>query len=102
MKLNLGERFTALGVLPKEGNFTTLKIVRDLQNILAPTEQEFKEFEIKQQDTQIAWNKKGAEEQEIEIGEKATDVIIEALKQLDKDKKLMPSHLSIWEKFIKD
>jgi len=102
MKLNLGERFTTLGILPKEGNFTTLKIVRDLQSTLAPNESEFKEFEIKQENEQIKWNKKGIEEKELEIGEKASDVIIEALKQLDKDKKMMPVHLSVWEKFIKN
>ena len=102
MKLNLNERFTVLGILPKESNFATLKIVRELQGVLAPSEAEFKEFEVKQEEGQIRWNKKGLEEREIKIGEKAADVIKEALKALDKEKKMLPQHVPLWEKFVDD
>jgi len=99
MKLTLGERFIVLGILPKESNFATLRISRELQKVLAPTEKEFKEFEIHQEGDQLKWNKKGIEEIEIEIGEKATDIVVDALKELDKTKKLTAQHVSLWEKF---
>lgn len=101
MKLNFGERMAVLQILPPQGNFVTLKIVRDLQSVLSPSEEEHKKFEIKHIGPQFTWNDKGLEEKEIDIGEKAIDIIVEALKQLDKDKKLTNSHLSIYEKFIK-
>jgi hypothetical protein len=44
VKLNLGERLNTLQLLPKEGDFVTLKIIRDTQNKLAVTEEEIKEF----------------------------------------------------------
>ena len=102
MKLNLLERFTILQILPAEGNFSTLKINRDLQESLAPTEKEFKDFEIVQEDERTRWNQKGMIEKEIEIGEKATDMIVKSLKKLDEDKKLTAQHISVFEKFVKE
>lgn len=100
MKLSVLERLTLLQILPPEGNFVTLKIVRDLTGILAMNEKEYKEFNIQQKGKQITWNLKGSQEKEIEIGEKATDIIREALKKLDETKKLEQRHLSLYEKFM--
>ena len=100
MKLNVPERLMLLQVVPKEGNFLTLKVVRDLTSTLAMNDEEFKDFGITQDGDQITWNLKGLQEKEVEIGEKATDIIVDALKKLDQDKKLEQRHLSLYEKFI--
>ena len=100
MKLNLLERVTILGILPKEANFLNLKIIKDIQEAVSFTEKDFKEFDIKQTDGKITWNAKGTEEKEISIGEKATDIIVEALKELNKDKKLTANHYSLYVKFV--
>ena len=102
MKLNLAERFKILQILPKEGNFVTLNIVGELQKELAPSEEEFKEFEITQKDTQITWNIKGSKEKEIKVGEKASDIISEELEKLDKENKLTAQDISIYKKFVKN
>ena len=102
MNLNVLERITALGILPSEGNFATLKIVNDLRLSLSLTEDEYKEFEIKQEGNQATWNAKGLEQREISIGEKATDIMVNALKELDKEKKLKQSMFSLYEKFVED
>jgi len=102
MKLNVLERVTALRILPLEGNFATLKIVNNLRMALSLTEEEYSEFEVKQDGTQATWNAKGAEEREVNIGEKATDIMVEALKALDKEKKLTNSMFSLYEKFVND
>ena len=99
MQLKLSKRFVILQIIPQEGSFATLKIVNDLRLVLSPSEAEFKEFEITQDGDMLKWNSKGEEEKEIAIGEKATDVIVEALKKLDEDKKLTQSQFSIYEKF---
>jgi len=101
MKLNVLERLMLLQILPKEGNFSTLKIIRGLVSSLGLSEADYKEFDVKQQETQIVWNEKGNEDREIEIGEKATDIIIEALKKLDEEKKLNEQLFSVHEKFVK-
>ena len=94
------ERLTLLSILPKEGNFVTLKVLRSLTSNLGLSESELKEFDVKQNDQQVTWNEKGNEEREIEIGEKATDIIVEALKKLDDEKKLTEQHFSVYEKFV--
>ena len=108
MKLTLSERFATLKILPAETNFVTLKIVRDLQDSLSLTEKETKEWEVESQvapdgSVRTRWNEKGVKaEVEVKIGEKATDVIVDALKELDKTNKLTTEHLSIYEKFVKE
>jgi len=102
VKLNLMERFLVLQILPKETNFATLKVLRLLQERLSPSEEEFKEFEIKQDGDKIVWNSKGIEERNIEIGSKAQDIVCDALKILDKDKKLTLNHMSVYNKFVEE
>lgn len=100
MKLNVLERIMALGILPEVGNFATLRIVNDLKLVLSLTEAEFKEFGIRQEGGQMNWNPKGAEEREVKIGEKATDILKEALQKLDEEEKLTSQHFSLYEKFV--
>ena len=108
MKLNVLERVTLLGILPKEGTFVTLKVLRDLQGLLGFSEEDHKNFKIVEipatdkQPGQIKWGEEGLKDVEIEIGEKATDLIKESLLNLDKEKKLTEKHFSLYEKFIQE
>jgi hypothetical protein len=102
VKLTVSERIVLLGVLPREGNFLTLKIVRQLRESLSFNEEELKKLSIVQQGDRITWNaeSESPEGEEIAIGEKVTDLIVETLKSLDKSNKLTDQHFSIYEKFI--
>jgi len=100
-KLNLAERINTMSILPAEGNFITLKVIRELKLNLGVKDEEFKKFGIIQKESQITWNEEGNKEIEFEIGEKATDIIIEQLEKLDKSKKLEDKDFSIFEKFVK-
>ena len=107
MKLTVSERFILLGVLPPEGNFVTLRIVRDLGKNLSFSEEEIKDYSIKigfDNGTSTAkWNvEKGNVAKEIEIGEMATQIIVDQLKKLDKEKKLKPNMFTIYEKFVEN
>jgi len=100
MKLTVFERLNLLQVFPKESDFATLKIVRGLQTNVGLSEEDFKEFEVKQEGEQIKWNEKGNEEREIEIGDKGKEIISNALKELDKEKKITTQLFSLYEKFL--
>lgn len=101
MKLNIKERIILLNIMPEENNFITLKIIRKLKENLSFSEKELKEFEIKiNTNNSVTWNVKKEQDKEIDIGEKATDIIIEALMELDKNKKLTEQHISLYEKFV--
>ena len=47
VKLGLFPRLVCMSLLPTEGSFVTLKIVRDLQMELAPSEEEYKAAGLK-------------------------------------------------------
>jgi len=101
MKLTTLERITVLGILPAEGSLVTQRILGKLKAALSFTEAELKELELKELEGRITWNPTKEPEggTEIEIGEKATDVILTALKKLDKEEKLVAQHLSVCDKF---
>lgn len=101
MNLRLLDRLLLLKALPHEGTFATLKIVQDLKSHLALTEDEFKEFEVKEGDGNITWNSGKDVGKEIPIGEKAMDIIVMALKKRDRDGELTEQELPVYEKFIK-
>ena len=47
VKLNVFERLMAMGLLPKEGSYVTLRIQRELTTKLGMSEEELKEFDIR-------------------------------------------------------
>jgi hypothetical protein len=100
VKLNVFERLTMMGLLPQEGSFVTLRIQRELMTKLGMSEDELKEFDIKQEGVKVTWNEKGIEEREMKLGEKQMDMIKSALVKLDGDNKLEQKHFSLYEKFV--
>ena len=102
MKLNIMERLQLLNILPAEGNYVTLKIVRQLREDLSFSEDEIKLFGVHQEGDQVTWSYSngGTDDREIQIGEKATDIIVESLKKLDREEKLTEALVGVYEKFV--
>jgi hypothetical protein len=101
VKLSVFDRLILLNILPKEGDFTTLKIMRKMKEDLSFSEEEHKALSFKTGDNgAVSWKTEGDTNKEINFGEKATDLIVETLKKLDKDKKLKEEHYSLFEKFV--
>lgn len=101
MKANLtiGDRFTVLSILPAEGNFATLKVLRKLREMLSLSQEEIKEYNAKQVGEQITWNN-GVKTTEMEFGDFDAEMIRKALKKLDDEEKLDERHYSIYEQFL--
>jgi hypothetical protein len=101
MLLNTFERLILLNILPREGDFTTLKIVRKMREDLSFSEQEHKDLSITiGEKGQVKWKTEADRDVEISIGEKATDIIVSVLKKLNAEKKLTEQHFSLYEKFV--
>ena len=98
-KLTLSDRFALLGILPVEGSFATLKIVRKLREQMSLTEAEIKEHKVVQQGDQITWNN-GEKTTEMEFGEFAENMIKNQLKKMNETNKLEDRHFVIYEKFV--
>jgi len=102
MKLTVLERLLALGVLPKEGNYVLLKVIRRGQEELSFTDEEIKKYKFVQEGDQTRWDDKVEQEADIKLGSKVKTLIAEELEKLDKDKKLTQQHFSLFEKFVKE
>ncbi len=102
VKLNLYERLITMGLLPQTGSFATLKIVTELNLMLAPTDEEYKTAGLEPQaDGSIkAKDWLVVPEKEFVLGETALGIITDALKKLDEEKKLSMEHIKVYEKFM--
>jgi len=100
MNMSVLERLVALSILPKEGDYATLKILTNLRLSLSFTEKEIKAWGITTDAETGRTSWKEDVEAEIPIGEKATDIIVDALKKLNREKKLTAEGMSLYEKFI--
>ena len=101
MKLSVFERLNLLSILPSEGSFTNLKIIRETREDLSFDEKENKLLGFQQTDDgRITWNIDVVNDKEINVGEIAKELIKKALKKLDKDEKLTEQHFSLYEKFV--
>ncbi len=102
MELSVPDRMSLLSILPPQGDITTLRIVRELREALSFSEPEYAEFGITTDGDTIRWDGTVNKTKDIEIGEKATDIIVETLKAKDTERVLTDAHLSLWDKFMLD
>ena len=102
MNLNFHDRLIFLSLLPRENNFSTLRIVRKVSKDIGISDDEYEEYGVKQlENGRISFDPiKGQEEKEFVIGEIATQLVKTALEKLDKEKKLTEEHFPLYEKLI--
>lgn len=100
MILSVQERLSVLSLLPDKGDYVTLKVLMKLRMSVGLTEDEIKKWGVGQDlEKNIAyWDENG--EANIPIGEVATGIIVDALRELDKGKKLPSNLFDLYEKFI--
>jgi len=106
IKLNMWERLIAMSILPKESNFVTLRLIRDLNGKLGPSPKEIEKCGIELREDGKGLSKwidsEMLADTEIEIHKKEKEVVAKALESLDKDKKLLQDHFTLYEKFVGD
>jgi hypothetical protein len=100
MLLSVFDRLILLNILPHEGDYTTLKILRQLREDLSFSEEEHAALQFTQDGTNMKWRSDGAADKEIQIGPKAHNIIADRLKELDKAKKLHEQHMGLYERFV--
>lgn len=101
MKLNVQERLTLVNLLPEKGNFATMKIIEGVRDLLYPSEEESKQFEIKQSGNNISWNAEGSKEIEIKLSKGQRDLLEDSLGKLDESEELTFAHYTVFKKFKK-
>lgn len=106
LSLTLSERFQLMEIIPREGEYSTLKIVRKLRETLSPSEEEHEKYEIKKEVTGQAvsyqWNNAGStDEVELTLKNKAFSIVKESLQELNNKKKMNEMQMTLYEKVIK-
>lgn len=106
MILTVFERYNLLNVLPKEGNFKTLRTIRHLQEIVSLSDEENAKWQPKITGRRMEWRTEDENgnaisgEADIPISEHGFNIIHEALIAADEASKLQLSHYSLYEKFV--
>jgi hypothetical protein len=100
MKLTILERLMLLGILPKESNIISLRIIADLRKELSFSEEEIKDAKIIGSGMNVTWDSTKDPVKDIEIGPAAFVIISDSLKGLDKTNKLTEQHISVYERFV--
>jgi hypothetical protein len=97
VEFSIGERLMLMGILPKEGNVLTVKVVRELRHALEFGAQELEDYGITIKGTRFEWASDF--QKEVEISAPAKDIIVKALKDLDKSGKVNEAQLVLFDKF---
>ena len=101
MKLSISERVALLSVLPHEGNITNIRLVRKLREGLSFSEEELATHSLDNTDDGVRWDPGPSDPmKDVEIGEKAMDVVKDALRTADSKRVLTEGHIPIWDKFM--
>jgi len=84
--------------MPRQGDLTTLRIVRELENELSFSEEEHAVLQFEQEGASVKWQTSGAVDKPFEFGPKATDIVLKAIADLDEKKALTMDWLTLCDK----
>lgn len=97
--LTASDRLLLLGMLPKEANLITLRVVRDLQSELSFSEGEIKALNFREMPGGgVQWDVEGDTLKMIHLGGAALGMIKETFAKMDEEGKLTLAHLELYEK----
>lgn len=97
--LSVGERMVILSIMPKEGSFVTLKMIRALGDKLGLSAEELEKFKVTEEAGVVKWDAK-AYPVEFTFAEIEHDLIKKELKRMDSENKLNQGMISVYEKFV--
>lgn len=83
MTLSLKDRLNFVLLFPEKGNIIQQILVADISKKVSLTQDEIKEFELKQEGTVLKWNEEKAKDIEVEFTEAELNLLKEQIKELD-------------------
>lgn len=99
--LNCVERLVMLSIMPREGNFVTLRMMRDIVARVGFSAKELTEFGIEElPDGRVRWVQDVPTDRPFTFDEAEVNLIKKALKKMDEDEKLNVDSVSLYEKFM--
>ena len=100
MLLTVQERFVAVSLLNPEGDMFWLRAKRALTAKVGFSADEILEFEFKNEDGMTKWNPEKEKDKDVELSDGELSLFVDALKELERTKKLRDEHFSLYEKIV--
>ena len=107
MKLEVHERLALLTLLPAEGDYAALKVIRRAKEMISFTQEEVDFYEIKTVPgadgrPQMQWSTAKAAEaiKDVPVDEYIVNLIRDKLSDLNKKHKLTEQYMSVYDKFV--
>jgi HSP20 family molecular chaperone IbpA len=110
LKLSIEDRILTYGLTPPKGDYELLKAFKQLENQIKFTEEETRNYDIKQEVdaktglSQVRFNKEVADvedsEIEVKIPPRALSFIVERLEKASNEGELIYQQMGIYEKFV--
>lgn len=101
MELNTIERIGIINILPRTGNYITLKLCESIKSKVNLTESEKIEIEYVETNGNAMWNQKGQEKKPIELSDTEIIIIKSELNKLDQTSSLPVELITLYEIFSK-
>lgn len=99
MEFSVSERLMLLSLLPKEGDYASLRMAVRLRAIIAFTEEEGKELKFRNEDGTIRWTPVVGPKQ-IDLSDDDVRFLRSRLQILNDAQKLTEPHLPLCDKFF--
>ena len=102
MWLTVSERILVSSLLLRAtGDITTVRVIHELQQALSFSEEEHKNLAFVNTELGTHWNAQAGDlMKDVPIGEKARDVVVNMLKDLDNRHQLTADHIGAYERFV--
>jgi len=103
VKLTVKQRINLQSILPQQGDFLTIKMIRILREELSFSQEEHELLKlVSNQNGSVSWDGKAAENciKEVEIPETVVSIVKETLEKLNAQKKITEVHLDFYEMFM--
>lgn len=101
MDLGVFDRITLINILPAEGDFRTLRILRELREALAFSEEENAALGFRDEGAGLVrWRSEADIPKHVEIGPVAHAVIAARLRRLSDQGHLREEHMALFERFV--
>jgi hypothetical protein len=106
MLLNVPDRITLFGLLPKEGSYADIVTLRRAKEVLSLTEEEIKAVQYREEDVgggRMAYYDVAvgtAMEKDIPLDEWTTRTVSGILAKMEKEKKITERFVTLFEKFV--
>ncbi len=97
MELSVKDRIVLLSVLPREGNLTTIRQLRELREALSFTDEEHECYGMREIEDRIFWDSEGTKD--VPISPRMLTLIADEFRRLDERGKFRDEMLDTYEKF---